>query len=93
MGKDIFFLNDMLKYWFVLYCCSVLLLGIDMLEIDCYFIKDGRVIVLYDSFLKRVCDLEGYIVEYDFEVNIIIFICIFKLIFFNFRDKKIYINF
>lgn len=93
MGKDILLLNDMLKYWFALYCCSALSLGTDMLEIDCHLTKDGRVIVSHDSSLKRVCDSEGHIAEYDFEVNIIIRTCIFKMIFFNFRDKKIYINF
>lgn len=42
-------------------------LGTDMLEIDCHLTKDGRVIVSHDSSLKRVCDSEGHISEYDFE--------------------------
>lgn len=51
-----------------------------MLEIDCHLTKDGRVIVSHDSSLKRVCDSEGHIADYDFEVNINIHTCILKII-------------
>lgn len=67
-----------------------------MLEIDCHLTKDGRVIVSHDSSLKRVCDSEGQIADYDFEVNIIIHTCILKMIFFylaactDFLKEKLY---
>ncbi|XP_061196308.1 lysophospholipase D GDPD1-like [Saccostrea echinata] len=41
--------------------------GTDMLEIDCHITKDGKVIVSHDSSLKRVCDAEGVIADYNYE--------------------------
>lgn len=41
--------------------------GTEMLEIDCHLTKDGQVIVSHDSSLKRLCEQEGDIADFNYE--------------------------
>ncbi|KAK3084079.1 hypothetical protein FSP39_007822 [Pinctada imbricata] len=41
--------------------------GTEMLEIDCHLTRDGHVIVSHDSSLKRSCECEGQVADFDYK--------------------------
>ena len=40
-----------------------------MLELDVFLSKDKKIVVSHDEDLKRTCDCEGVISDYNYEVD------------------------
>ena len=43
-------------------------IGVDVIELDCHLTKDNRIVVAHDNNLYRICGVDRFIFEYDFEV-------------------------